>query len=552
MVKKQPPAVRRHAQPLGKAGIAHSLDSVAQKAIEGGKHEVVRAWATHVLKACGWPKGARARAACLLADTRKYAWIPDPVDVEFIPAPWLMMPNVLTGEDAVYLADDCDGLTARWAALCLAAGVRCQIVGYSFDEDKQITHVLASIWDDVAGLWVDGDPSFQDMPLGTTEPHTWEQRRELPTMEITCDDVACDLSKGPNVMAGTVSFVGVGAPKSPEHARAPQIGEPSVAPERLDLSTETLSDIGDSFSDLADKVESRWELLKGNYDAMRAAFAAGGLSTTESLVPWGWTAEHQQRAIDLGVMAQLASRYLREAQSGFRSIWVSDSDAPAIAGIASIMESECAKTGGAWDPANVKCACPSGRSYELGKGCIDAAGQALVEATWAIEKKPGDVLGIELGPGDTPILVNAQGPTHAQPGNTIGTPVAIAIAVGGAVMYVAVAYAIVKGLEYLSDICHTVTDTWQESQITKCYEPGSGVSKEECDKRVADRRAYATKRRELDARIAEDRKGSDPATALEKTVTSLLYIGGAVLTVYGVAKLASAMSAKKKTSTPDI
>jgi hypothetical protein len=206
------PKVKRYSQPLGRAGVAHSLDTVAQKAIEGGRDEVVRAWDTHALKKCGFPKGKRARAACFLADTRLYPWIDDPVDVEFIPAARLMMPNVLTGAEPVYLAEDCDGLTVRWLAMCLAAGIRCRVIGYSFSEDKQITHVLGAIWDDVALEWVKGDPSFQDMPLGQTQEFTWEQWRDLPSMEITCDDLKCDVRQAPSDAEGVVSFVGVGQP----------------------------------------------------------------------------------------------------------------------------------------------------------------------------------------------------------------------------------------------------------------------------------------------------------------------------------------------------
>lgn len=526
-----PPKVNRHPQPLGKGGIAHSLDSVSKKAIEGGKDEVVRAWATHILSKCGFPKGALERAKCALADTRLYPWIPDPVDVEFIPAPRLMMPNLLTGEGAVYLADDCDGLTARWLALCLAMGIRAQVVGYSFEDDKQITHVLGSIWDDVAGKWVDGDPSFQDMPLGQTQPHTWEQRRDLPSMEITCDDTACDLSRAPNTAEGYVDFLSVGKP-------APSTVGALPSPE--DIATEFLS--------LADDIDAHWNDLKAMYDAMRATFTADGLVKLSDLAAWGWSAENNQRAIDLGVMATVSARYLRDAAAGIRTIWVAESQGPAMAGLAEITKEKCLKTGGSFDAKTVECACPKGTTFDFfGDGCVNAQGVAN-EQSWAIERKPEDVFGVELGPNDEPILVNAQGiPTHGA-SNTLGLgPAAVVgVAAAAAVIYVAVAYAIVKALQAAADIARTVTDTYLESRTTECYKPDSGVSKEECDKRVAERREYQLKKLEAEKRLHETE--GDPTPSLVKTADRLIYVGGAVLTIYGLVKLVGALTENKRTA----
>lgn len=503
----------------------------------------MRAWATHVLKGCGFPKGARARAECFLADTRLYPWIPDPTDVEFIPAPRLMMPNVLTGEGPVYLADDCDGLTARWIALCLAAGVRCQIVGYSFDESHQITHVLGAIWDDVAKEWLDGDSSFQHVPLGHAQTHTWEERRNLPTMEIICDAALCDSKRPPNDDEGVVSYVGVGKPgglhdappiPSGSSSRAPAVGLPS------------LSDVGQGFLDLAGEIDGGWARLRTLYDGMREAFSADGLTDVAQLGPYGWTAERQQRAIDLGVMATAASRYLNDAATGIRSIWVTDETEIAHAGISEFQKEQCAKTAGTWNKADDTCHCPQGFTFDFFQGgCVDAAG-IVHDTTWAIQKLPEDMFGIDLDVNGDPVLVSAQGDVaHGTGQNTIGTPIAIVVA-GVAIIYVAVAYAIVKALGYLSDIVKTVTDSYQESRVAECYKPNSGVTQAECDKRVEQRRQYQITKTEADAELKKEEAAADPLAGLSRALNSALYVGGAILTIYGVVKLVGALAEHKR------
>jgi hypothetical protein len=546
---------------MGLAGVAHSLDMVATKAIEGGQDEVVRAWATHILQGCGWPKGARARAACALADTRLYPWIPDPVDVEFIPAPRLMMPNKLTGKPAVYLADDCDGLTARWMALCLAMGVRCQVVGYSFDaKTNLISHVLGSIWDDIAEEWVDGDPSFQDMPLGKTQPHVWEQRRDLPTMKITCDDIACDLKKAPDKMDSIVNFVGVGKPGPMPGARgASTLGVPTGVTEdkgghQQSSPGEVPAQVGEEFLGLADDVDAHWGELKTNYDMMREGFAAQGLSTVEQLAPYGWSAEDQQSAIDVGVMAQLCSRYLREAVAGVRGIFGSEDNTPAMTGIAGVVQEECVKSGGKYTPATggfEDCACPAGTTFDFGKGCIDAKG-AVREQTWAIEAKPQDVLGIELDANGKPFLVNAKGiMVHAAPNNAIGAePVSTTtVLIIAAVITVAVVYGVVTYMDILARKTRDINRTRLDSKMVECYEPGSGVPREECDRRVAAYREYRLREAAAEAKLHETEGDANPMTALTRLVNTALYAGGAILTVYGVVKLVSFVSANKKAST---
>lgn len=564
------PKVKRYAQPLGNAGIAHSLDMVSRKAIEGGRDEVVRAWATHVLKACGFPKGALARARCFLADTRLYPWIPDPVDVEFIPSPRSMMPNVLTGEGPIYLADDCDGLTARWLALCLAAGIRAQVVGYSFDDDdKIITHVLGSVWDDVAKEWVDGDPSFQDIPLGKTQPHTWEQRRDLPSMEITCDDTACDLKKAPNELEGVVDFVGVGKPGPST------VGFPGEVKTGDDSSW--LPNLGDELQSLANHVTESWKTFKETYDGMRAVFAAGGLVEVSQLASHGWTADDQQNAIELGVMATVSAKYLNEAASGVRAIWPSPVDTEAMKGLHDNLKTRCMATGGKFDDALYDaaisagvsidgkeadlCACPGGTGFKFYDGCVPP-GYVSGDVSWAVETKPGDVYGIDLVNGK-PVLVNAQGdPTHPKPSNAVGTPAAVAplaaaaapivatpviattpVLVAGAVVLVVAIYAVIKYIENYTNLARTAATVYVDSQATKCREKDSGVPPDECEKRIKEQRDWWLK---ANPPPAPPVPVGDPVSGLVSLVNAVVFGGGAILTIYGLVTLAQTLSAKKK------
>jgi hypothetical protein len=551
------PKVKRHAQPLGNAGIAHSLDEVSRKAIEGGRDEVVRAWATHVLKGCGFPKGALARARCFLADTRLYPWIPDPVDVEFIPSPRLMMPNVITGEGPMYLADDCDGLTARWLALCLAAGIRAQVVGYAFEKDLVISHVLGSVWDDIAGEWVDGDPSFQDMPLGKTQPHTWEQRRELPSMEIVCDDTACDIKKAPNDQEGIVDFVGVGKPAS-------TVGVPGEIQTGNTDDPSWLPDLGKELSDLADNLTSNWSNFKTTYDAMRALFASHGLTDLAQLEKHGWSADDQQNAIDLGVMSTVAARYLNEAATGVRSIWAAPADLEAMKGTHDNLKTRCMATGGQFDEASFTawqnntglataeqeaalCACPAGTGFQFYNGCVPPGYKA--DVSWAIEKKPDDVFGIDLVDGK-PVLVNAQGaPAHAPASNTVGlppqvtAPVLITGAIAGAVIVVAATYAIIHLIEHYTSLAQSAACMYADSNTTKCREKDSGVSQADCEKRVAEHREWCLK-----LKPEPPKPAGDPLTGALSAVSGLAYAAGAVLTIYGIVRLVEAVTANKRTA----
>ena len=561
------PKVRRYAQPLGNAGIAHSLDMVSRKAVEGGRDEVVRAWATHVLKGCGFPKGALARARCFLADTRLYPWIPDPVDIEFIPSPRSMMPNMLTGEGPIYLADDCDGLTARWLALCLAGGIRAQVVGYSFDADKTITHVLGSVWDDVAQEWVDGDPSFQDMPLGKTQPHTWEQRRDLPSMEITCDDTACDLKKAPNELEGVVDFVGVGKP-----GPAPSLGFPGEV--KTEDSDSWLPDLGKELSSLADHVTATWAEFRTTYDAMRALFASHGLTDVSQLATHGWTADDQRNAIDLGVMATVAARYLNDAATGVRAIWPSPVDTEAMKGLHDNLKTRCMATGGKFEDALFDaaisagvsidgkeadlCQCPAKTVFKFYDGCVPPD-YVSGDVTWAIEKKPEDVFGIGMDANGRPFLVNAQGTlAHAPPNNAVGAaPVAAAAAaavpalaspavwIAGAVLGVVVVYGIIKYIENYTSLARTAATIYVNSRATKCREKDSGVSKEECEKQIASDREFWLR---ANPPPAPPVPVGDPVSGLVSAVNGLVYAGGAILTIYGVVKLVQAVTENKRTA----
>ena len=309
LVRARPPAPavelheqRKTRQPEGEAGVQHTLDSVARAAIAGGEDARVRSHVTYVLKACDWPQGNRERAACLLADTRTLRHVPDPVNAEFVPEAHLMMPDHVAGTPAMFVAEDCDGLTVRWLAMCLAAGIRAKVVGYWYGADDD-RHVAGAIWDDIDKVWLDGDPSLQNLPLGQSIAHTRRQERELPSMLITCDGTYCPINTPP-VQASVDHYVSVGTP--PPEGTVPD---------------QVLRDLGAEMLMGATTLDAKWALLKTFYDHLRLHAASHGAATVPDLIPLGWSAEDQQTAIDSGAMVQIATAALRDAASGKRGVW---------------------------------------------------------------------------------------------------------------------------------------------------------------------------------------------------------------------------------------
>ena len=477
--------ISRVAQPAGEAGVQHTLDKVAELAARGGEDPRVRSHATYVLKACGWPKSKKDRAACLLADTRLLHHVDDPVNAEHIPEAWTMMPNHVTGEQPMFVAEDCDGLTVRWLALCLAAGIQAKVVGYWYGENDD-RHVAGAIWDDVAGEWLDGDPSLQNLPLGRSIPANRRQERELRTMEITCDDTYCPVNIPP-AENGVDHFVSVGTP--PGETMPNTTG---------DVGDEVLQTLGDEMSRLIVALDARWIDLKTTYDLMRATFASHGITEVSDLAKYGWTADSQQSAVDAGVQAAILTGAMRDALAGSRGVW------PVVL--------------------------PNG------------------ETTFAIEKKPGDVLSVQLDANGNPVLLDSKGADyHAKAANpnSIGAWQLLVIAAVAAIGYVAAAYAIGKVIDGLVALAKQVRRGFSESKIYECRNAANPCTEEQLQKYLADWRQSEIDQTKADTEEQRAKNDQpDPLSGFNKIV----YVLGAVASIWGGVQVIKALTEHKSTA----
>ncbi len=491
---------RRVAQPPGEAGVQHTLDKVAELAARGGEDPRVRSHATYVLKACGWPTSKLERARCLLADTRTLHHVDDPVNAEHVPEAWTMMPNHVTGEAPMFVAEDCDGLTVRWLALCLAAGIPAKVVGYWYGENDD-RHVAGAIWDDVGQnnggpLWLDGDPSLQNLPLGKSIPFTRRQERELPSMTITCDDTYCPIHTPP-ISAGVDHFVSVGSPPAGEKTMNQTNAAANASANATgDVGAEVLQALGDEMNALDDMLDGKWGQLKIEYDDMRARAAAYGITDIADLAKYGWSADNQQSAIDAGVMTSVMTGAMRDANAGSRGVW----------------------------PVQL----PNG------------------ETTFAIEKKPGDTFSIQLDADGNPVILDNAGATfHGKAQNTIGAWQLLVIAAAAAVGYVAAAYAIGKLLDNLSSIVRQVTRTFLESKIYECRTQNPPCTEAELQRRLDEQHKYQIDQAKADAEL-EKAKAEAPG-ALD-AFNKVVYVLGAVASIWGGVQVIKALTEHKSTA----
>jgi len=442
-----------------------------------------------VLKACGWPTSKVERAKCLLADTRTLHHVDDPVNAEHVPEAWTMMPNHVTGEQPMFVAEDCDGLTVRWLALCLAAGIPAKVVGYWYGADDE-RHVAGAIWDDVGSVWLDGDPSLQNLPLGKSIPFTRRQERELPSMKITCDDTYCPINTPPS-QDGVDYFVSVGSP--PKGTASMDQATNTTG----DVNAEVLQALGDEMSGLSQGLDGKWAKLKIEYDDMRARFAANGLTDVADLATFGWSPENQQSAIDAGVMGAILSGAMRDAIYGGRGVW----------------------------PVTL----PNG------------------ETTFAIEKKAGDTLSVVLDADGNPSLIDASAAAfHAKtPGNSIGAWQLLVIAAAGAIAYVAAAYAIGKILDNLSVIVKQVTRAYLESKIYACREANPPCTEAEIQKYIQERHKYEVDQTKADTEL-EKAKAEQPGPI--DGLNKVIYVAGAVTSLWGLIQIIKALTEHKSTA----
>ena len=224
--------VERRRHPRGEAGTRISCEEAAKRAAEGRLDPRTRAWAIEKIVQAGNPRGALARASVLLdALRRERIYIPDPTDAEFIPS----AACTLKGCDGLmFLGEDCDGLLVSFLAAIGTVGIEGAVVGHAYEDDGQLTHVLAAVYD--GKRWHLADPST-DHPFGHVDKPKRERWIGVPGINALCDSIngECDPdSMGSGIAPGKLrpygDFVGVGAPPN---AR----GQLSGAPRRTATGT---------------------------------------------------------------------------------------------------------------------------------------------------------------------------------------------------------------------------------------------------------------------------------------------------------------------------
>lgn len=103
--------------------------------------------------------------------------------------------DIQTEDHKVYLPEydvtvsNCDDLCVYLGALTCSVGIPTMVVGHSYDNDKQIGHVLLKVYD--GKNWLYADPST-DLELGQCFSYTRERYIGVPSMEVICDATSCE------------------------------------------------------------------------------------------------------------------------------------------------------------------------------------------------------------------------------------------------------------------------------------------------------------------------------------------------------------------------
>lgn len=206
--------------PMGDAGVYTSLQRVAERIVQGGRHPKVRTWSIDVLyearKQGRNVKTPRGRAVELLVAVQKKLWVPDPWGAEYMPGAHLLAcdPDKPPKDGEVCVkGDDCDGLEIVLGSAFLSVGIPTVVVGHGYDDEGHIEHVLMAGY--VDKRWHYADPST-DLPFGKCVPFSRERVLSVPKIDVVCDDTACisDNLGGahPDLFIEKGVFVGVDGP----------------------------------------------------------------------------------------------------------------------------------------------------------------------------------------------------------------------------------------------------------------------------------------------------------------------------------------------------
>ena len=216
--------VEHKSHPRGETGTRVSLEEAARRAAQGRLDPRTRAWAIEKIVQAGDPPSVLERASALLTALRKERiYIEDPTDADFMPSAACTLKGC---EGLIFLGEDCDGLLIAFNAACGSIGIFTAIVGHSYSDTRQLSHVLAGVWD--GSRWWHCDPSTKQ-PFGEASPATRERWICVHDGRMLCDGPACDPTKieAPmKKMRPSGDFVGVGRPFQ-EREGSGMIGEPN-------------------------------------------------------------------------------------------------------------------------------------------------------------------------------------------------------------------------------------------------------------------------------------------------------------------------------------
>lgn len=335
-----PKVLERGKQPLGEKGIRKSLETVVKMAAEGQYDPAVRMWAINAQKAEGIQNDSSVpeRANALLRSFRKILlWVDDPANAE-----WMQSANSTLHK---FMGGDCDDLTIAYvsclASLLSTSGFRAAVVGHGYDENRNIGHVLAAVWDPRSKEWFYADPSATEAeaPFGKFMiPPTRERVYDAITGEMMCDADAC--------LFGSGSLKGV-AP-DPIRGAADRLVLSGIVREipkakELPMTNSRLSGVIDDAASLAAwttmlsdelrQLNRAMSNAESQFDAMLGTAAEFGIdlkslpgssSSGLSLSKPGWGTSQQQAFDELMSMGNLARSFLTSCLSGERPLILDD------------------------------------------------------------------------------------------------------------------------------------------------------------------------------------------------------------------------------------
>lgn len=324
--------IERKPHPGGWAGVVHSLGKVQAMAQEGMTHPTVRAWAIEKLKAGGNPRDNVGRAKVILEAIRKEKiWVPDPVNTEMMQGAHLTLGGVFSG-------GDCDDLSiamlAAYLASCNTVGAQAAVVGHSYTDDREVTHVLGAVLD--GKTWHYVEPSTDKVEFGDAYAPTREVVLWVPgDGTIACDADRCLTGSntrmprgasatfvgisGVGVGGGVAGFGGLGAA---DETALQESGDPSIFAPPSVLNKETSAGVGAWIFGLLEGVVARRDELLRSWQALQEIVDEQSVFSQSE----GWTEEDIQRTRKLVIVGDYFTRALNEILEGKRQLFFGKND----------------------------------------------------------------------------------------------------------------------------------------------------------------------------------------------------------------------------------